>query len=167
MMHATLSKPIQSMTGYATASADSPRGRLSIELRSVNARFLDLQFRIADELRGVEPTLRELIGARLARGKIDCRFFFNEASVAAKRERLNAEALVRLKSLAAEAQAAGLLAPKQLERMLREALRAKRVEKLAAVREVLAANPLPPMTPEEIQAEIDAYRAEVRRAAGT
>ena len=69
--------------------------------------------------------------------------------------------------LAAEAQAAGLLAPKQLERMLREALRAKRVEKLAAAREVLAANPLPPMTPEEIQVEIDAYRAEVRRAAGT
>ncbi len=69
--------------------------------------------------------------------------------------------------LAAEAQAAGLLAPEQLERMLREALRAKRVEKLAVAREVLAANPLPPMTPEEIQAEIDAYRAEVRRAAGT
>ena len=69
--------------------------------------------------------------------------------------------------LAAEAQAAGLLAPKQLERMLREALRAKRVEKLATAREVLAANPFPPMTPEEIQAEIDAYRAEVRRAAGT
>ena len=69
--------------------------------------------------------------------------------------------------LAAEAQAAGLLAPEQLERMLREALRAKRVEKLAAAREMLAANPLPPMTPEEIQAEIDAYRAEVRRAAGT
>jgi hypothetical protein len=69
--------------------------------------------------------------------------------------------------LAAEAQAAGLLAPKQLERMLREALRAKRAEKLAAAREVLATNPLPPMTPEEIQAEIDAYRAEVRRAAGT
>ena len=63
--------------------------------------------------------------------------------------------------LAAEGQAAGLLAPEQLERMLREALRARRVEKLAAAREVLAANPLPPMTPEEIQAEIDAYRAEV------
>ena len=69
--------------------------------------------------------------------------------------------------LAAEAQAAGLLAPEQLERMLREALRARRVEKLAAAREVLMANPLPPMTPEELQAEIDAYRAEVRRAAGT
>ncbi|HJX17544.1 MAG TPA: hypothetical protein VJ437_05035 [Acidiferrobacterales bacterium] len=69
--------------------------------------------------------------------------------------------------LAAEAQAAGLLTPEQLERMLREALRARRVDKLAAAREVLAANLLPPMTPEEIQAEIDAYRAEVRRAAGT
>jgi len=69
--------------------------------------------------------------------------------------------------LAAEAQAAGLLTPEQLERMLREALRAKRVEKLTAARDVLAVNPLPPMTPEEIQTEIDAYRAEVRRAAGT
>jgi uncharacterized protein (TIGR00255 family) len=106
MMRATLSKPIQSMTGYATASADSPRGRLSIELRSVNARFLDLQFRIADELRALEPTLRELISARVSRGKIDCRFFLNESSLAAKRERLNAEALERLKSLAAEAQSA-------------------------------------------------------------
>ena len=69
--------------------------------------------------------------------------------------------------LAAEAQAAGLLTPQQLERMLREALRARRVEKLAAAREVLATNPLPPMTPEEIQVEIDAYRSAARRAAGT
>ena len=69
--------------------------------------------------------------------------------------------------LAAEAQAAGLLAPEQLERMVREALQVKRVDKLAGVRGALAANPLPPMTPEEIQAEIDAYRTEVRRAAGS
>lgn len=69
--------------------------------------------------------------------------------------------------LAAEAQAAGLLTQEQLERMVREALRVRRVEKLAAARGPLAANPLPPMTPEEIQAEIDAYRAEVRRATGT
>lgn len=68
--------------------------------------------------------------------------------------------------LAAEAQAAGLLTPEQLERLVCEALRVKRIEKLATARETLAANPLPPMTPEEIQAEIDAYRAEVRRAAG-
>lgn len=68
--------------------------------------------------------------------------------------------------LAVEAQAAGLLAPEQLERLLREALRARRIERLAVAREALAAKPLPPMTPEEIQAEIDAYRAEVYRVAG-
>lgn len=67
-------------------------------------------------------------------------------------------------SLAKEAQQAGLLAPVELERLVREALRAKRIERLLKVREKLAAEPLPPMTPEEIQAEIDAYRAQVRRA---
>jgi len=67
--------------------------------------------------------------------------------------------------LAKQAQQAGLLEPDVLERMVREALLAKRVESLAQARQVLAANPLPPMTPEEIQAEIDAYRADVRRAA--
>lgn len=69
-------------------------------------------------------------------------------------------------SLANEARQAGLLAPEELERLLREALRARRVERLTAVRESLAANPLPPMTPEEIQAEIDDYRTQVRRASG-
>ena len=66
-------------------------------------------------------------------------------------------------SLANEARQAGLLTPEELERLLREALRARRVERLTAVRETLAANPLPPMTSEEIQAEIDDYRAQVRR----
>jgi hypothetical protein len=69
-------------------------------------------------------------------------------------------------SLAKEARAAGLLAPDELGRMVREALRARRAERLADARAKLAAEPLPPMTPEEIQAEIDAYRAEVRRASG-
>ena len=69
-------------------------------------------------------------------------------------------------SLAKEARQAELLAPEELERLAREALRVKSVERLSKAREQLAADPLPPMTPEEIQAEIDAYRAEVRRAAG-
>ncbi len=68
--------------------------------------------------------------------------------------------------LAEEAKAERLLTPKELERIVREALHAKRIERLGNAREVLAANPIPPMTPEEIQAEIDAYRAEQRRAAG-
>ena len=94
------------MTGYATASADSPRGRLSLELRSVNARFLDLQFRVAEELRALEPTLRELIGTRVARGKLDYRFFLNDAGLAERPQRLNAEALSRLRQLGEEAKRA-------------------------------------------------------------
>jgi len=64
---------ILSMTGYAAASNDSERGVLFLELRSVNSRYLDLTFRIPDELRATEPQLRELLGARIARGKLECR----------------------------------------------------------------------------------------------
>ena len=68
-------------------------------------------------------------------------------------------------ALATQAKKAGLFDPEALERMVREALLARRVEDLVQARDVLTTNSLPPMTPEEIQAEIDAYRAEVRRAA--
>jgi uncharacterized protein (TIGR00255 family) len=93
---------IQSMTGYAAASTDTARGALSIELRCVNARFLDLQFRVSDELRALEPVLRELISARVSRGKLDCRVFLNETAVAPG-ARIDAEALARLGELSAQA----------------------------------------------------------------
>lgn len=69
--------------------------------------------------------------------------------------------------LAQEAQRAGLLAPEKVEQMVRERLRAERVNRLAHTRQVLVAQPLPAMTSEEIQIEIDAYRADARRAAGS
>ncbi len=97
---------IHSMTGYAAASAESPRGTLAIELRSVNARFLDVQLRVAEELRALEPMLRERIAARVLRGKVDCRVFFIEGSVPAGSQRLSAAALARLKTLADEARTA-------------------------------------------------------------
>ena len=87
---------VYSMTGYASASshalaAGSPpgagepgneaaprpdggtRSALTVELRSVNSRFLDLAFRMPDELRAIEPALRELLTARLRRGKVELR----------------------------------------------------------------------------------------------
>src|SRR5258706_61100 len=91
----------QIMSGSAAASTDTARGALSIELRSVNARFLDLQFRVSDELGALEPVLRELIGGRVSRGKLDCRFFLNQAA-GAPGARLNAGALARLNHLSAE-----------------------------------------------------------------
>src|SRR5207253_2939512 len=69
----TLSNMIQSMTGYAAASADSPSGRVSLELRSVNSRFLDLQFRVAEDVRALvqelcRAAMEELVAARAREG---------------------------------------------------------------------------------------------------
>ena len=58
---------IRSMTGFAAVAADLPGVALAVELRSVNHRFLDLQLRLPDELRGLEATLRERILAELKR----------------------------------------------------------------------------------------------------
>lgn len=64
------------MTGYAAITRETTSGTLTIEIKSVNSRFLDLQFRINDELRTVEPALREAIIGRIARGKVECRLSF-------------------------------------------------------------------------------------------
>jgi len=64
---------IRSMTGYATATRELATASLSAELKSVNGRFLDMQFRLPEELRAAEPALRELIQTRVSRGKVECR----------------------------------------------------------------------------------------------
>lgn len=64
---------IFSMTGYATASAELDSSSLTLELRSVNHRYLDIQLRMPDELRGFEGELRVAITAQLQRGKVECR----------------------------------------------------------------------------------------------
>lgn len=61
------------MTGFAAAQIEFEGGRLSIDLRSVNSRFLDLSFRLPDELRQFEPMLREKIAKVVSRGKLECR----------------------------------------------------------------------------------------------
>jgi uncharacterized protein (TIGR00255 family) len=70
---------VYSMTGYASAAAtpgESPRAEgwgVTVEARSVNGRFLDVALRLPDELRGLEPALRELLTANFKRGKIELR----------------------------------------------------------------------------------------------
>jgi len=83
---------VYSMTGYAavqsspartTSEADSSpdtHARLGVEIRSVNSRFLDLTFRLPDELRQSEPALRELLGSQLKRGKIEMRVSLESGS---------------------------------------------------------------------------------------
>jgi uncharacterized protein (TIGR00255 family) len=76
---------VYSMTGYASATVSgaaveaaggesaASASSVTIELRSVNSRFLDLAFRMPDDLRGLEPALRELITATFKRGKVELR----------------------------------------------------------------------------------------------
>ncbi|MEW6098286.1 MAG: YicC/YloC family endoribonuclease [Pseudomonadota bacterium] len=77
---------VYSMTGYASATSHPPgtpgedgqiraagTAAVTVELRSVNSRFLDLAFRMPDELRAVEPALRELLTGALRRGKVELR----------------------------------------------------------------------------------------------
>ncbi|MCW5632367.1 MAG: YicC family protein [Rubrivivax sp.] len=66
---------VYSMTGYASAAVElgPASGSVNIEARSVNGRFLDLNLRLTDELRGLEPALRELVSAACRRGKVEVR----------------------------------------------------------------------------------------------
>ncbi|SKC55152.1 YicC/YloC family endoribonuclease [Pseudoxanthomonas indica] len=62
---------IRSMTAFATVERATDAGTLNGELRAVNHRFLELGVRLPEELRGLEPALRERISARVSRGKLD------------------------------------------------------------------------------------------------
>ena len=68
------------MTGFAALVQDLPAGTLSAEIRSVNHRYLDLAFRLPDDLRAFEPALRERFSARLTRGKVECRIGFQKSA---------------------------------------------------------------------------------------
>jgi uncharacterized protein (TIGR00255 family) len=92
-MNVAIEGQIQSMTGFAQVvrrvkfgqEATSENATLTIELRSVNSRYLDLTFKAPDDLRHFESLLRELISAQVKRGKLECR-------VALKRDTTPADA---------------------------------------------------------------------------
>ena len=90
---------IHSMTGYAAAAKELPFGTLGVELRSVNHRYLDIQFRLPDDLRAVEPALREMLSERVGRGKVECRVAFSATAGAHKSLKLNEELLLELEKL--------------------------------------------------------------------
>ncbi len=68
---------IRSMTAYGTARAEGPQGYVTLEVRSVNSRYLDINFRLPDELRAVETHLREQIARSLSRGKVEVRLSYS------------------------------------------------------------------------------------------
>jgi len=93
---------IHSMTAFARRAAETPSGTLTWELRSVNHRYLDVGLRLPEELRALDPRVREAIQARVKRGKVDAGLWF--ARAAGTELALDAEQLRRVTAVAEEAQ---------------------------------------------------------------
>jgi uncharacterized protein (TIGR00255 family) len=87
---------VASMTGFAAAVVETPHGSVSVELKTVNHRYLEFQTRIPEDLRALEPALREAVAARLTRGKVDCRIGFAAIDTGARTLAPSEEALGRL-----------------------------------------------------------------------
>jgi uncharacterized protein (TIGR00255 family) len=94
------------MTGYAIAAkelADGAfTGALTVEIRAVNNRYLDIQFRLPEELRAIEPVLREMLAAKLTRGKIECRVSLAASAAVPVAPELNEALLQQLALLNAQ-----------------------------------------------------------------
>lgn len=72
-----------SMTAFSRIEHRDEQGELICELRSVNHRYLELSVRMSEELRSLEPLVRERVNKRLGRGKVDCSFRFSPSANAA------------------------------------------------------------------------------------
>ena len=96
---------IHSMTGFAVQTRDLGPVSLHLELRSVNSRYLDLNFRIVEDLRQAEPAIREQITGRLSRGKVECRLNLQTNNAAPRTLALNNALLTQLADAQAKVQA--------------------------------------------------------------
>lgn len=94
---------VRSMTGYASTLTETAAGLLTIELKSVNSRYLDLQFRMSEELRVFEPLLRETVTKQVSRGKVECRLSLAKEKKASLSYALNKSLLDELANLQNEA----------------------------------------------------------------
>ena len=112
---------IASMTGFARRETSGPWGSLICELRSVNHRFLESSLRLPEELRSLDPEIRQQFGRGLKRGKVDCTFTYRRTDTAARALDLDREALEQL--LARAREVAALAGPTPVSIDALEALR--------------------------------------------
>jgi uncharacterized protein (TIGR00255 family) len=87
---------LRSMTAFASAESDIGSGTLSIEIRSVNHRYLELGLRLPEELRNLETIVRERVAAKLSRGKVDLGIRYKPAPTAASAIALDDALVARL-----------------------------------------------------------------------
>ena len=87
---------IRSMTAFARQELDTGTGELAWEIRSLNHRYLELGVRLPEELRAIESAVRERVGTRLGRGKVECTCRYRPAATAAVPVDIDQENLSRL-----------------------------------------------------------------------
>ena len=80
---------IRSMTAFARQQEHAQHGELTWEVRSVNHRFLETTVRLPEELRAIEPAVRERVAARLGRGKVECNLRFRPAAAGSAELQVN------------------------------------------------------------------------------
>jgi len=95
---------IYSMTGFSAQQREVANGTLLLELRSVNHRYLELQVRLDEFLRGFETPIREAVASRLTRGKVECRLALATAAGAASGAKINGEVLEQIAQLSTTVQ---------------------------------------------------------------
>ncbi len=93
---------LNSMTGFARETAETPLGTMTCEMRAVNHRFLDVQFRLPEELRAKEIELRNRIGESLKRGKVECAVYLKRGKAATAELSVNEALVQQLAARAAE-----------------------------------------------------------------
>ena len=97
---------LHSMTGFARQSVETELGALTWELRTINHRYLDVQFKLPDDLRPKEQIFRQQVGGKLKRGKVECAFHFRRAFDESSEMQLNEDLVkllsTRLNTIAAE-----------------------------------------------------------------
>ena len=130
-----------SMTAFARAETETPWGDLVWELKSVNHRYLEPALRMPEDLRRIEPQVRERISARLSRGKVDLNLRWQTRSDEAGQGELNSAVLTQVLALAQQAQEAGhqQLSPMNISDVLRwpGVVQTPKVDEAALAREAL------------------------------
>ncbi len=106
---------LNSMTGFGRIEIQIPDASLEVEIRSVNHRYLDLQFRLPEGFRGLEPDLRQVVTVGIKRGKVDATITLSHREVGGPATQLNmeraAEVIDQLQTIAKQLDNAAPISP--------------------------------------------------------
>ena len=85
-----------SMTAFSRASGQTPWGEITCELRSVNHRYLEINPRLPDEVRSLEPQIRDSIAQHVKRGRVDCNIRLQQQELGAEDVNVNIDLIAKV-----------------------------------------------------------------------